>query len=126
MSVFSTWLEFSASLPDASIGLVLIVKWTAVLALAWLAHGMLAGRNPRWRVALWRSAVVGLALVAVLSLAPPIVTYRSVPRDQPSVEVAQTVPTAPAVDGPGGSGDHPRAGAGARRSVPCRPLLPRS
>ena len=36
---------------DASIELVLIVKWTAVLALAWLTHGMLAGRNPRgaWR-----------------------------------------------------------------------------
>ena len=58
MSVLSTWLECSASLLDASAGVVLIVKWTAVLAVAWLLHRMLSGRNPRWRVALWRSTVV--------------------------------------------------------------------
>jgi beta-lactamase regulating signal transducer with metallopeptidase domain/thiol-disulfide isomerase/thioredoxin len=99
MSRFSTtWSAFSAGLPDASIGLVLIAKWSAVLALAWLAHGMLAGRNPRWRVALWRSAIVGLALVSVLSLVPPIVTYRPVTQDQPIMEIAQTVPTTPTVE----------------------------
>jgi hypothetical protein len=38
MSGFATWSEFSASFLDASIGLVLIVKWTAVLALGWLLH----------------------------------------------------------------------------------------
>ena len=101
MSVFSTWSEFSARFPDASIGLALIIKWTSVLSLAWLAHGMLAGRNPRWRVALWRSAVVGIALVTVLSLAPPIVTYASVSREPPLMEVVRTVPTAPAVEGQG-------------------------
>src|SRR5260370_8450261 len=102
MSQFSTrWSEFYAGLPDASIGLVLILKWTAVLALAWLAHGSLARRNPRWRVALWRLAIVGLAGVMVLSTAPPIVTYQSVPRDQPSAELAQNAPTAPAVEAQG-------------------------
>src|SRR5260370_37967636 len=98
MSQFSTrWSEFYAGLPDASIGLVLILKWTAVLALAWLAHGSLARRNPRWRVALWRFAIVGLAGGMVLSTAPPVVTYQSVPRAQPSVQRAPKVPTSLAV-----------------------------
>jgi beta-lactamase regulating signal transducer with metallopeptidase domain/peroxiredoxin len=95
MNVFSTGSEFSTSFVDAAIGLVLLVKWTAVLVLAWLAHGLLARRNPRWRVALWRTALVGLALVAVLSGIPPIVTYPLVPRDRPMIVVAPTAPTAP-------------------------------
>ena len=40
---------------------MLVVRWTAVLALAWFGHRALSGRNPRWRVALWRGAVVGVA-----------------------------------------------------------------
>ena len=102
MSQFAVWLDYFAALFDASIGLVLVVKWTFVLALAWLAHGILAGWNPRWRVMLWRSAVVGLALVTVLSTTvPPIVTYQSGPRDQPSMDLAQTAPTSLAIERPG-------------------------
>ena len=112
MSLFATALEFFAGLSGDSIVLVLIVKWTAVLALAWLAHGMLVGRNPRWRVALWRSAIVGLAMVAVLSAAPPIVTYQSVPQDSPSVRAALEAPAnAQGLRAPRGCGDHPRAEA---------------
>ncbi len=98
MSPFPTWSEFSASVLDPSFGLALFVKWTAVLALAWLSHAMLARRNPRWRVALWRSAIVGLAAVSVLSLAPPLVTYQTGPRDQPPMGVAPTVSIAPAFE----------------------------
>ncbi len=65
-----------------------------MLAVAWLAHGMLAGRNPRWRVALWRSAVVGVAMVAVLSAAPPIVKYHVVTDGEAAVEVATDRPAA--------------------------------
>ncbi len=122
MSLYATWSEFSAGLPDASLGLVLIVKWTAVLTLAWLAHGMLAGRNPRWRVAIWRSAVVGLALVTVLSMAPPIVAYQSVSRDQASMErAANGSDHAP----PSRAKGLPRSSSSRSRSVPCRPLFPR-
>ena len=35
-------------------------------------HAVLARSNPRWRVALWRSAVVGLAVIAGLMAAPPL------------------------------------------------------
>src|SRR5262245_33670002 len=54
----------------------LIVRSTAFLALAWAAHAAVAGGNPRWRVALWRSTVVGLAVIAALTAVPPIVTWR--------------------------------------------------
>jgi hypothetical protein len=97
MNAFATGPEISAALLDASSALVLIVKWTVALALAWLAHGLLARQNPRWRVALWRTTLVGLALVAMLSGVPPIVTYRLVPRDPPGINAVPTVPTAPAV-----------------------------
>ena len=118
MSLFATWLESSAALPDASIGLVLIVKWTAVLALAWLAHGMLAGRNPRWRVALWRSAIVGLALVALLSLVPPIVTYQSRSRETAfESKSRERCRASPAVDGRGAPAI---SDAGADRADPSR------
>ena len=98
MSLFATVAEFSAALLDASLGLVLIVKWTVVLALAWLAHAMLAGRNPRWRVALWRSTVVGLALAAVLSVVPAFMTFHLSQRNQPLSAVAPVIPTLPAVE----------------------------
>jgi hypothetical protein len=50
MSAFSAWLNLSSGPAADSIGLILVVKWTAVLAMSWLAHGILSGRIPRWRV----------------------------------------------------------------------------
>jgi beta-lactamase regulating signal transducer with metallopeptidase domain/peroxiredoxin len=96
MSAFSAWSRSIAGLAGDSIVLVLVVKWMVVLAMAWLAHGMLSGRNPRWRVALWRATVVGVALVAFLSSAPPIVEYRFAPAGPSAVEVVRSVSTAPA------------------------------
>jgi beta-lactamase regulating signal transducer with metallopeptidase domain len=34
---------------------VLLVKWTGLLALAWIAHALLRRRHARWRLILWRS-----------------------------------------------------------------------
>ena len=97
MSAFSAWSESLAGLAGDSIVLVLVVKWTVMLALAWLAHGMLAGRNPRWRVALWRTTVVGRRdWCAFLSSAPPIVKYRLAPAGAAAVEAVQSVSIAPA------------------------------
>jgi beta-lactamase regulating signal transducer with metallopeptidase domain len=50
-----------------------------LLILAWLGHIVLSKPNPRWRVLLWRSVAVGVAMIAVLSAAPPVVIWR-VPR----------------------------------------------
>jgi beta-lactamase regulating signal transducer with metallopeptidase domain/thiol-disulfide isomerase/thioredoxin len=96
MSAFVARSGSVAGLAGDSIVLVLVVKWMVVLAVAWLAHGMLAGRNPRWRVALWRTTVVGIALVAFLSSAPPIVEYRFAPAKPPMIEVVRSVKVAPA------------------------------
>ena len=90
MNLFLNWLDVSLGLREVSIGLVLIVKLTIVLALAWVAHGMLMRRNPRWRIALWRSTVVGLAVMPVFSACPPIVTYQHVTGERKS---AVTRPT---------------------------------
>ena len=48
------WIGFNAIAGRVHhpIGLVLAAKWTVILGLAWLAHGLLAGQNPRWRVTL--------------------------------------------------------------------------
>ncbi len=85
-------------LAGAPVGVVLIAKWTAVLGLAWLAHRVLSGRNPRWRVLLWRGSIAGVGLVAALSCVPPVVRWPVAPEVPPiSVNVAR--PAAP-VAGP--------------------------
>ncbi len=73
----------------------IIVRWTALLAFAWLAHVALAARNPRWRVALWRGAVAGVAGVAVLTLAPPVLTIPVIPAPASVVTQPDAVPPAP-------------------------------
>ena len=51
---------------DAPVWVVLLLKITAILLAAWLAHLALERANPRWRVFLWRVTAVGLiALPAV-------------------------------------------------------------
>ncbi|WP_165066674.1 carboxypeptidase regulatory-like domain-containing protein [Paludisphaera rhizosphaerae] len=63
-------------LADAPVGAILVLKATAVLLAAWLTTWGLSRANPRWRVLVWRAAVVGLAAVVVLATAPPLVTWR--------------------------------------------------
>ena len=81
MNLHSIWSWLVTGPPGGSTGLVLLLKCTVLLALAWLAHFVLAGRNPRWRVGLWRMTLVGVALTAVLALAPPLVTYQIAPAE---------------------------------------------
>jgi hypothetical protein len=80
------------SVLNGSAAAALVARWTALLALAWFAHRALAGRNPRWRVALWRAAVVGLAGVGLLTLAPPVLTVPVVPAAVTVVVVPSDVP----------------------------------
>jgi len=65
-------------------GYALAGRWTALLILAWLAHLVLAKRDPRWRVLVWRSAAAGLATIVILTVAPPIVTWRLPSRSRSS------------------------------------------
>jgi beta-lactamase regulating signal transducer with metallopeptidase domain len=92
-----TWIGFNAiaGWVDPPMGLVLAAKWTVILGLAWLAHGILAGQNPRWRVTLWRGVMIGVVLIAVLSLAPPIVKYSLARRGPAVVDLDREIPTMP-------------------------------
>jgi len=47
----------------ASPALVILFKWTCLLALGWVSHGILRHRHARWRLILWRGILCcGLAL----------------------------------------------------------------
>ncbi len=64
MSDMTIGSDLLSSLAETGTVAVLVARWTLLLALAWLVHAALVGRNPRWRVALWRGAIVGVGLVA--------------------------------------------------------------
>lgn len=73
-------------------------RWTALLILAWGVHVALAGRNPPWRVLLWRSAAVGLATIVLLTAGPPIVTWRLPRAESIVVQAASSESVVPAAD----------------------------
>jgi beta-lactamase regulating signal transducer with metallopeptidase domain len=51
---------------------VLLLKWTGLLILAWCAHGFLRRRDARWRLILWRS-------ILCFSLLLPLFQYLELP-----------------------------------------------
>ena len=85
-------------LAEAPWGYALAGRWTALLILAWVAHLVLAKRDPRWRVLVWRSAAVGLATIVILTAAPPIVTWRLPYAESIVVPVASSESVVPLAD----------------------------
>src|SRR5215469_5836013 len=85
-------------LADAPWGYGLAGRWTALLILAWLAHLVLAKRDPRWRVLVWRSAAVGLATIVILTAVPPFVTWRLPHVESMVVPVAASESVVPLAD----------------------------
>ncbi len=84
---------------DAPVWVVLLLKITAILLVAWLVHLALVRTNPRWRVFLWRVTAVGLiALPAVAWLLPALEIH--VPQPPPANKAAavSTVSAAPLAD----------------------------
>lgn len=77
MNVLSTLSNDSG---DASPLLLLVAKVTLLLGVAWLMHALLAGRNPRWRVLVWRTTAVGIMLLATLTACPPFVSWAVLPK----------------------------------------------
>jgi beta-lactamase regulating signal transducer with metallopeptidase domain/protocatechuate 3,4-dioxygenase beta subunit len=73
-------------------------RWTALLILAWVVHLVLAKRDPRWRVLLWRSAAVGLATIVILATTPPIVTWRLPHAESIIVQAASSESVVPLAD----------------------------
>ena len=88
----------------ASPWLILLVKATLLLALAWLVHFGLFRANPRWRTLLWRGVVVGLGLLAVWTIglpglelriqSPQSVATLAAPVQPPVADAAPAIPVA--------------------------------
>ncbi len=90
------WIQSLVDLPPV---LAVILKMTVLLGVGWLLYFALGGRNPRWRVLLWRGIIVGLILLPVAELSLPRL---QVPVAQPSpppigFETATTIPVEPAI-----------------------------
>ena len=75
------------SLVGAPVWGVLLLKITAVLSAAWLAHVALKRANPRWRVFLWRVAAVGLIALPAVALFLPAPPIRVRPPDDAAIVV---------------------------------------
>ena len=75
-----------------SLWVVLPVKTTLLLTLAWVIHVALARFNPRWRVLLWRTAACGMVLVAVWSF--------GLPRMEVGVPISEMASVAPVFTSP--------------------------
>ena len=105
-------------LAEAPWGYSLAGRWTALLILAWVAHVVLARRDPRWRVLVWRSAAVGLATIVILTAAPPIVTWRLPCAESIVVPVASSESVVPVADLAAGFAGEARAGLPTFRPPP--------
>ena len=63
--------EVLARFADLSAVESLLLRATLLLAGAWLAHGLLRWSNPRWRLLLWRTVMVGLLLLPLADAGLP-------------------------------------------------------
>jgi beta-lactamase regulating signal transducer with metallopeptidase domain/thiol-disulfide isomerase/thioredoxin/DNA-binding beta-propeller fold protein YncE len=71
VNALASWL-FENAQHNAVTVLLLIAKISVLLVVAWLLRFALVRANPRWRVLVWRSSGVGIVLLAVLAVSPPI------------------------------------------------------
>ena len=82
-----------ADLATAPIEVILLAKVSILLALAWLAHGLLATSNPRARVLLWRATLIGLAALPVLACMPPMLSWPVANIEPAEVTIPSSAPT---------------------------------
>ncbi len=101
-------------------------RWTALLILAWVAHLVLAKRDPRWRVLVWRSAAVGLATIVILTAAPPFVTWRLPPAESIAAQTRSAESVAPPANPVPVLSEKPAQVARLQASIPARPRRPES
>ena len=94
-------LEYLAGAPAI---VVVLLKITLVLAAAWILHGALGHANPRWRVWLWRTTIVGLAWPAVWACGLPVWNWTVATTMRPAIadaNGARRVAPSPQSDQPG-------------------------
>ncbi len=84
------------SIVDAPVWVVLVLKATAILSVAWLVHLAIARTNPRWRVFLWRVTAVGLISLPAIAWFLPALKIRV--EQPPAIKVAAATPHVPQAD----------------------------
>ncbi|HEY3862657.1 MAG TPA: M56 family metallopeptidase [Verrucomicrobiae bacterium] len=94
-----------------------LLRWSVLLALGWIAHGLLRNRHPRWRMILWR-AIFCFSLVTPLARFPTL----RIPVPRNSFDWADAPIVAPAAapsTGIGGTpvSETPRVSPAARTSA---------
>jgi beta-lactamase regulating signal transducer with metallopeptidase domain/uncharacterized GH25 family protein len=87
LTAFGGWQP----LVDAPVWVLMLLKISAILAAAWLAHLAIARTNPRWRVVLWRVTAVGLLVLPAIAWLLPGLEIR-VLKPTPVEEVATVSP----------------------------------
>ncbi len=98
---------------------MLLVRWTALLMLGWVSHGLLGNRHPQWRLILWRSI---FCFGLVMPLAP--FSLLKIPLGQNSldwteIQAVYSVTAPPLTAGtPVLSATHPLRPGADTRSVP--------
>ncbi len=78
---------------DAPVWVVLVLKATAILSVAWLVHLAIARTNPRWRVFLWRVTAVSLFVLPPIAWLLPAVEICV--EQSPTIEEATAVAATP-------------------------------
>lgn len=68
------------------------LRITAVLGVSWLLHAAIARCNPRWRVQLWRFALVAVASVSLAMLMPKL-SVNLTPAPEPPPTLSQSTMT---------------------------------
>ncbi len=87
LSIISVWFSKMATAP---LWIIILVKVTVLLALAWLAHLILKRANPRWRMLLWRGTAIGLIAMPILMLSMPAVKVEFAEPNSTVKSIAQT------------------------------------
>lgn len=90
MSSTLNWLMGSSdALPNSA--LLILIRLTLILMVAWLCHYACSRWNPRLRILLWRMTAVSLVFVTVLSLLPYRLQLALLPAASPVMEVDEVV-----------------------------------
>jgi len=85
MNEWTAFLLDPTPIPDV------LIKITLVLLIGWALHFFLRGRNPRWRVLLWRSVVVGVIAIPLLVLIAPEFEIPVTVSERPASVVSQVI-----------------------------------
>ena len=75
--------------------LVLLLKLTILLGLAWVFHTWVGENRPVWRRLMWRTTSVGMLLLLVLATLPPLVSLDILPGANDNVDAVNMIANLP-------------------------------